>query len=164
MSQIDVEELVESLARQATSRTEADIQSDVRALLVWGGLDLGDMLVAAATKKQVDLIADFLKEAGVPAEELTAYDGATTPRVKIGTYKRSKGLEFKVVLLPFLSGDGFPYGRSTNQSDDEWEEVRQMGLAELFVAMTRARDVLMMTAGDDVLPEIQRAQDLFEWR
>ena len=42
MSQIDVEELVESLARRATSRTEADIQSDVHALLVWGGLDLGD--------------------------------------------------------------------------------------------------------------------------
>lgn len=132
--------------------------------LVGDGRDLGDMLVAAATKKQVDLIAAFLKDAGVPAEKLTAYDGATTPRVKIGTYKRSKGLEFKVVLLPFLSGDGFPYGRSANQSDDEWEEVRQMGLAELFVAMTRARDILILTAGDDVLPEIQRAHERIEWR
>lgn len=42
MSQIDVKELVEGLTRQSTSRTEADIQSDVRALLLWGGLDLGD--------------------------------------------------------------------------------------------------------------------------
>ncbi len=132
--------------------------------LVGDERDLGDMLVAASTKKQVDLIAAYMKEAGVPAEKLTAYDGATTPRVKIGTYKRSKGLEFKVVLLPFLSGDGFPFARSSNQSDDEWEEVRQMGLAELFVAITRARDILILTAGDDVLPEIQRAQELFEWR
>jgi superfamily I DNA/RNA helicase len=132
--------------------------------LVGDGRDLGDMLVGAATNPQVDRMFAFLKGAGVPVEKLTDYDGATTPRVKVGTYKRSKGLEFKVVLLPFLSNSGFPYGRDANQSDDEWEEVRQMGLAELFVAMTRARDILILTAGEDVLPDIQRAQTLFEWR
>jgi hypothetical protein len=132
--------------------------------LVGDGRDLGDMLVAAATKTQVDQVLAHLKDAAVPAERLTEYDGATTPKVKVGTYKRSKGLEFKVVLLPFLSDSGFPYGRGADQGDDEWKEVREMGLAELFVAMTRARDVLIMTAGEDVLPEIQRAQELFEWR
>ncbi len=132
--------------------------------LVGDGRDLGDMLVAVATNPQVNLVTGHLKGAGVPVEKLTEYDGATTPRVKVGTYKRSKGLEFKAVLLPFLSHGIFPYGREANQSDEEWEEVRQMGLAELFVAMTRARDVLIVTAGEDVLPEIQRAETLFEWR
>jgi hypothetical protein len=132
--------------------------------LVGGGRDLGDMLVAVATNPQVNLVTGYLKRAGVPVEKLTDYDGETTPRVKIGTYKRSKGLEFKAVLLPFLSHRSFPYGRESNQSDEEWDEVRQMGLAELFVAMTRARDVLIVTAGEDVLPEIQRAETLLEWR
>jgi superfamily I DNA/RNA helicase len=132
--------------------------------LVGEGRDLGDMLVAVATNPQVNLVTGYLKSGGVPVEKLSDYDGATTPRVKVGTYKRSKGLEFKAVLLPFLSHGIFPYGREANQSDEEWEEVRQMGLAELFVAMTRARDVLIVTAGEDVLPEIQRAETLFEWR
>ena len=166
------EQIVESLRdgprpilRMFTSAEEELAHVGQRIMdLAGDGRDLGDMLVAAATNKQVDHIAASLQEAGVPAEKLTNYDGATTPRVKVGTYKRSKGLEFKVVLLPFLSDEGFPYARDANQGDEEWQEVRQMGLAELFVAMTRARDILMMTAGDDVLPEIQQAQDLFEWR
>ena len=166
------EQIVESLRdgprpilRMFTSAEEELAHVGQRIMdLAGDGRDLGDMLVAAATNKQVDHIAASLQEAGVPAEKLTNYDGATTPRVKVGTYKRSKGLEFKVVLLPFLSDEGFPYARDANQGDEEWQEVRQMGLAELFVAMTRARDILMMTAGDDVLPEIQRAQELFEWR
>ncbi len=132
--------------------------------LTGDGRDLGDMLVAAATNTQVGQVLAYLKRFGVPAEQLADYDGATTPRVKIGTYKRSKGLEFKVVFLPFLSDRGFPYQRDANQSDEEWQEVRQMGLAELFVAMTRARDVLIMSSEEGVLSEIQRAEELFEWR
>lgn len=42
MTGIDVAELVERLAQRTDGRTEADIQSDVRALLLWGGLDLDD--------------------------------------------------------------------------------------------------------------------------
>lgn len=42
MAGVDASEIIERLARPLGSRTEADIQSDVRALLLWGGLDLED--------------------------------------------------------------------------------------------------------------------------
>jgi superfamily I DNA/RNA helicase len=132
--------------------------------LVGDGRDLGDMLVAASANWQVDEIVEHLKQAGVPTVKLDQYDGQTTPFVKVGTFMRSKGLEFKVVLLPFLDDAIFPHKRPPGQSDVERGEARQLGLAQLFVAMTRARDLLIVTAGADVLPEIQRHQHLFEWR
>ena len=73
---------------------------------------------------------------------LLDYDGVTVDRLKIGTFKRAKGLEFKYVLLPGLRGgppDAWP-----GESDAAFEERTERTRREFFVGMTRARDGLWL--------------------
>jgi superfamily I DNA/RNA helicase len=132
--------------------------------LIGDGRDPGDMLVATSANWQVEMALEALRVAGVPAMALTEYDGVTTPFVKVGTSLRSKGLEFKVVFVPFLGEDRFPRKRPTGQTDEERAEERAQGLSRLFVAMTRARDLLFLTASGPPIVELQRAEKLLEWR
>jgi DNA helicase-2/ATP-dependent DNA helicase PcrA len=60
------------------------------------------------------------------------------PGVKVGTYHRAKGLEFKRLFLPYLD-DGYPRG---DQNDpDELIEAGSL----LYVAMSRAKDELHLS-------------------
>ena len=127
------------------------------------GQGVGDMLVAVPTNTKAKLVLRFLKSQGIEATELFAYSGRTQDAVKVGTYARSKGLEFKSVILPFLSDDEFPRRRPPGQRPDERAEERQLGLSWLFVAMTRARDALFISSGPNLLTEIQQNEALFEW-
>ncbi|MQA97964.1 MAG: AAA family ATPase [Streptosporangiales bacterium] len=96
-----------------------------------------------------------LVRAGIPVVRLEQYDGRPVPAVKLGTFRRAKGLEFKRVFLPrvdlFLAqvaGDGAV-------ARERGELVRR----QLFVAMTRARDRLWLgsvaPAGDPPPPDPQ---------
>jgi superfamily I DNA/RNA helicase len=78
----------------------------------------------------------------VPYVELTRYDGVTSDRVKIGTIKRSKGLEFKFVLLPGLRR-GAPE-LWPGETGESYAERCERSRREQFVAMTRARDGLWL--------------------
>jgi len=61
--------------------------------------------------------------------------------VKVGTYHRAKGLEFKEVYLPHVSaGLVPPASRSADPSDAE-----ELARRQFFVGMTRARDRLVIT-------------------
>ncbi|MEZ5144531.1 MAG: 3'-5' exonuclease [Acidimicrobiales bacterium] len=75
---------------------------------------------------------------------LDRYEGRHSDHVKVGTYFRAKGLEFKAVFLPGLNRDVYPRPRHAEQSDAEYEEYRSLALGQLFVAMTRARDHLFV--------------------
>ena len=103
---------------------------------------LGDMAVLAFKKAQVAHYRGVLERAGIAAVELTEYDGVSTDRVKIGTFKRAKGLEFKYVLLPGLE-DG-PVKPWAGESDESYRERAERMRRELFVGMTRARDGLWL--------------------
>jgi superfamily I DNA/RNA helicase len=74
---------------------------------------------------------------------LTDYSGAVTDRVKVGTIKRAKGLEFKQVLVArvreALLGTTAPEGDGVRE---RWDIERR----ELYVGMTRARDGLWVGA------------------
>jgi superfamily I DNA/RNA helicase len=71
---------------------------------------------------------------------LEQYDGSPVEALKMGTIKRSKGLEFKQVSLPDVRahqfGDAEP--PTDGAEPERWERLRR----ELYVAMTRARDGL----------------------
>lgn len=103
---------------------------------------LGDMAVLAFKKAQVAHYRGVLERAGIATVELTEYDGVSTDRVKIGTFKRAKGLEFKYVLLPGLE-DG-PVKPWAGESDESYRERAERMRRELFVGMTRARDGLWL--------------------
>ncbi len=92
------------------------------------------------TNRAVDLWAARLRAAGVPSVELSKWKGRPTPGVKVGTYHRSKGLEFKRVVLPGLD-DSFPWAHETDT-----DGILLQG-STLYVAMSRARDTLEISHG-----------------
>ena len=109
-----------------------------------GLLAPGDVGVLVPTNKLVEQAVARLKQGGVNAQELDRYDGRPNDLVKVGTYHRGKGLEFKAVFLPGLSAGEFPRPPSVGQSPEEAAEANELALSQLFVAMTRARDLLVL--------------------
>lgn len=125
------------------------------------GYGLGDIAVLAATNAKVKTICQLLDRHSIANQELGSYHGTTSPRVKVGTYFRAKGLEFKVVFLPQVTKDVFPRPRR-RQSEDEYAETRDLDISRLFVAMTRARDLLVVLYDHQPSEIVAAAADLFE--
>jgi len=71
--------------------------------------------------------------------------------VKVGTLKRSKGLEFKLVLLARV--DGSLLSPAAADLDDGALERREIERRELHVGMTRARDGLWVGLGSKFLTQ-----------
>ena len=95
---------------------------------------------AAVLCRRLDDVRHYLallRRAGVPVQSLEDYDGSGTDAVKVGTYKRAKGLELPVVFLPRLAPRAEPAG--TAQAEEAERRDR-----ELHVAATRARDELWL--------------------
>lgn len=129
---------------------------DESALIARG--DIGVFVPPA----QLDLVATGLEQGGVPVRLVRDYDGTTDDRVKVGTHAEAKGLEFKAVLLPRLSASHFPEPAAEGESEAEIEERASLELSRLFVAMTRARDVLIVTAPGEPAGVIGRAKEAFD--
>lgn len=106
------------------------------------GVSLGDLAVLAATKRTVRDYKRVLAGAGLPCVDLEDYDGRTRDQLKVGTFKRAKGLEFKYVFLPRLT-DG-PSTRWVDETESAHRERVELERRELFVGMTRARDGLWL--------------------
>lgn len=98
--------------------------------------DPASVAILVPTNTGVDDWVGRVKVAGLPYRRLTDYAGKPLPGVKIGTYARSKGLEFKRVILPGLSDGRFPWG---DPSDTDGMLLQG---SMLYVAMSRARDRL----------------------
>lgn len=100
----------------------------------------GDIGVLALYSWHAREAAEALQEAGIPIVELEKYDGHSVDAVKVGTIKRSKGLEFKEVLVvrtpPHL------VQADVVDPDEAAAERRLLQRRELYVAMTRAREGL----------------------
>ncbi len=96
---------------------------------------LADTAVLCRSRKDVAEYERVLARAGLPVTKLDHYDGRPIAAVKVGTYQRAKGLEFKYVFLP--DHDAGPPG----DMDGERAELHRR---QLFVAMTRARDLLWL--------------------
>jgi hypothetical protein len=103
---------------------------------------LGDLAVLVATRKELEHYSAVLRRAGISYVDLRDYDGITSDHVKIGTFKRAKGLEFKYALLPGLV-EG-PRRRQAGESDESYRERMERERRELYVGMTRARDGLWL--------------------
>lgn len=127
----------------AVERVEASTSEEHDKALVesLAGLDAdqqADSAVLCSSKRFMDHYQRLLGRAGIPVFPLERYEGHAEPGVKIGSYQRSKGLEFKRVYLPrcetAVSGSG-----GDTDADRERQELARR---RLFVARTRARDFL----------------------
>ena len=105
---------------------------------------------------------ESLTAEGIANQTLESYDGHPTEAVKVGTHHRIKGLEFKVVLLPFLGSTDFPRPQVTGQGDVEYMEATELAMSCLFVAMTRPRDGLFITCTGDPSAVLEPALASFE--
>lgn len=138
------------------------IASRIDDLVSAHSVGYGDIAVCTPTNHQAEEIRQLLHEAKVPFQPLEKYDGTPTDKVKVGTHHRAKGLEFKVVFLPCLGESDFPRRRQPGQSDEEYAEEISRALSQLFVAMTRARDDLLLLASGAPSSALAGGIDHFE--
>lgn len=113
--------------------------AQVRALVA-SGVGPGDIGVLTATNRDVLAMLAALRATGFGVIELESYAGVSAPSIKLGTIKRAKGLEFKQVLLARVDGDLLV--PTTGGLYEGALERREIERRELYVGMTRARDVL----------------------
>ncbi|WP_405486441.1 UvrD-helicase domain-containing protein [Streptomyces sp. NBC_00096] len=117
---------------------------------------LADTALLCPSVRAIGHYQRLLAQAGIPVCQLEHYDGRPVDAVKLGTYRRAKGLEFKNVFLPrhdavLANGTqaeraggpagGAAAGTETQATAREREELWR---SQLFVAMTRARDLLWL--------------------
>lgn len=110
--------------------------------LVEQGAGPGDIAVLVPTNRLVTKWRHRIRDLGIATLDLNDYKGKTTDQVKVGTYHRAKGLEFKHVLMPAL--DAFNSEDDRRTGEDTADHEHRLGLVRrrVFVAMTRARDSL----------------------
>jgi len=133
----------------------------MRELVASGAARYGDMGLFAHTNKDVDRWLKALSSAEIPRADLSKSVGELSDEVKVGTYYRAKGLEFKAVFLPGVD-EGFPRRRDAGQDEHEYEEQRSLAVSQLYVAMTRARDALFVTTPDSPSDVLLGALDSFD--
>jgi hypothetical protein len=145
---------------------DVELSEIVRRIHDLAGTDssvgLGDIVVAVTTNDQAATVMGVLKAADIECMRLEDYDGVPTDQVKVGTHHRVKGLEFKAVFLPFLGEADFPRRQANGQSAAEYDEQCTLAISCLYVAMTRARDSLVLTCSGDPAGVIAAGLDSFE--
>ena len=105
------------------------------------GTDIGDLAVLVPTRWLVQHYVSKIAEHDLPSLNLEDYEGVPTNAVKVGTYKRSKGLEFKQVFLPRLDLVDLGQPAHTDLARLESQETLRRSI---FVAITRARDKIWL--------------------
>lgn len=126
-----------------------EIAGLVEAVKGWiaGGLDPGDIGIAARTNAALSTAESELRAAGVPARLLS--DSKEPGSVAIGTMHRMKGMEFRAVAIIDAGANQIPLPAAwTRASVDELQHRHDLQRERclLYVACTRARDSLRVTA------------------
>lgn len=106
------------------------------------GVGPGDLAVLVPTNRLVNDYEKVIRDLGYDTVKLQQYDGKPSDRVKLGTFQRAKGLEFKWVFLPRLEPETLGEKQRFNEDDAAYNERVDLLRRQLFVAMTRARDRL----------------------
>lgn len=120
----------------------------------------GDTAIFCVDEAISNRVMAWITDAGFPCQRLKDYDGTPSDSIKIGTYAEAKGLEFKAVFLPKL--DAASSAGRDHSHEDELEERRILELSRLFVAMTRARDALVLSCVGSPPPLLSPALERLE--
>ncbi|MCX4695468.1 nuclease-related domain-containing DEAD/DEAH box helicase [Streptomyces sp. NBC_01408] len=109
---------------------------------------LADTALLCPSMRAIGHYQRLLTQAGIPVCQLEHYDGRAVDAVKLGTYRRAKGLEFKNVFLPqhdaVLSNGTQSDTAGGTEASATAREREELMRSQLFVAMTRARDLLWL--------------------
>lgn len=127
-----------------------------------GDVGPGDIAVLCPSNKAAKAMRASLSAHHLPTIDLNDYDGTPNESIKVGTLHRVKGLEFKLVIITDLSDGVFPRPRPNHVTAAEWADQEAEMDALLFVAMTRARDRLVLTCVRDPHSVLGAALDHLE--
>lgn len=130
---------VHRVARPTVAAHDLAMLDALRAL---DAEELADAAVLCRSTQEIARYQRLLTSAGVAVCLLNHYDGQRVNAVKLGSYRKAKGLEFKRVYLP--QHDAPPPGDQAGQPAENARERQDLRRTQLFVAMTRARDVLWL--------------------
>jgi superfamily I DNA/RNA helicase len=129
------------MVKPFTSRQahDAELIKRIEAVVRLVGTELADVAVLGLDHYALAPTVKALAAAGIATIDLDEYDGSPIDKVKVGTIKRAKGLEFKQVILAGVK-DSLVGGRVPTEAEalERYEMLRR----ELYVGMTRARDGL----------------------
>jgi mRNA-degrading endonuclease RelE of RelBE toxin-antitoxin system len=140
----------------ADGRDEAALAAEVVGEALQLGGAPGDTGVLAPTNAQVSVLRSALQAAGIATRELSRYEGLHEPFVRVGTFHRAKGLEFKHVVVTGLSDATWPPKRP-GLDEVARAEARGRDVRAAFVAMTRARDRLDVVVSGSPAAELEAA-------
>ncbi|WP_430606364.1 hypothetical protein IGJ55_002049 [Enterococcus sp. AZ170] len=121
--------------------------------------------VLLKTREDVRIIEDEFTIKGINyttlKKDMDRWNGNDS--VYIGTYHSAKGLEFDIVILPFMSDQYMPtedeidkYG---SKDDALSEEVKLV-----YVSVTRAKTGVIITYFDELTDLLPRDENLYDWR
>ncbi|MFO1114306.1 MAG: 3'-5' exonuclease [Beijerinckiaceae bacterium] len=144
------------LASDETAETEA-VSAFLRTA-VEDGINAGEIGLFVRTPSLLSRARAAVKAAGFDCVELTERGHKSDGRVAIGTMHLAKGLEFKAVAVLACDDDALPLRDRVEAAADEveLEDVYETERQLLYVAATRARDRLMLSA---VTPGSEYLQD-----
>ncbi len=112
------------------------------------GVAPGEIAVVARTGRQLDATAKRLDGAGIDTHRLQPQkDGDVPDAVQLVTMHSAKGLEFKVIVVVDASAGSLPNRYAVDQAGDPQDcaEAIERERQLLYVALTRARDELLVT-------------------
>jgi ATP-dependent exoDNAse (exonuclease V) beta subunit len=123
-----------------------------------------DIGVLGRTKKALDWAERALRDARHPVVRLDRYRGDVIDAIRVGTFAKSKGLEFKLAILVGVGKAGWAVNPFWLREAADIEGWWATELRTFYVALTRARDSLAVLSRPELAPPIERAREHFdEW-
>lgn len=95
-----------------------------------------DIAVITGTLKEAEELQAALSDAKIPTLWLENFDGTYQDAVKVGTVRRTKGVEFAAVFHPT------PAHHPLDQLSGDKRAAAELAVRQAMVALTRARDYL----------------------
>ena len=135
---------------------DAQFTTVVQRVSRWvaGGIKPEAIAIFGRTKWALEKVEAALTESDMPSHRLAEKGAAAAGTVQLGTMHRAKGLEFKAVIVVGCSVGQVPNAtvldKCSDPQDRENAEAREKRL--LYVAMTRARDELVVLWSGDPSP------------
>ena len=118
-------------------------------------MEVSDVAVLVPTTRVLKAMEMALERKGIQFQSLKDGMPFQRDRLNIGTFHRAKGLEFKAVLLFGLQS--FPQRQRSREGDENYADRLDLDRNTLFVAMTRAREVLDLVSIGQPSPMVQEA-------
>jgi hypothetical protein len=119
-----------------------------------------DIAILTPENRDADRVATTLRP--LRTIDLRNYQGGAVTDIRTGTYFRAKGLEFKAVVV--LNPTAHAQHRATSRFKDPADlvEGEAQWTRTLFVAMTRARDELVLIGAGRLADRLESARDEFD--